>query len=556
MPRLSWLTSILLPLAVLVLLTALFLHHRDRPQRVERAALTKTLLIGNGTDIESLDPHLVTGQPEHHVITTLFEGLVSPDPENPDADAPGVAASWTSDDFQTWTFHLRPEARWSDGTPITSADFLYAWKRILSPELGSYYAEMLYLLKGAKAFHQGDTDDFNTVGCTAVDDHTLTVVLEGPAPYFPGMLKHYTWFPVPKHTIESYGSSTQRDNPWARPGRLVGNGPFQLATWRINHYIAVEKNPNYWDAKAVPLNAIHFFPIDNPESEERVFLNGQLHVTASVPLSKIPRYREQRPSYFHQALELTTEFYRFNTTRPPLDNRAVRSALSLAIDRTALVEQVIRSGHQPATGLTPPGTHPDYPPVDLVRFDPEKARALLAEAGFPEGKGFRKIEILTNSSPTARTVAEFFQESWKKHLGIEVGILQQEWQVYLDSQQRLDFDISRAGWVGDYTDPFTFLGIFRSGDGNNNTGWGNPLYDQWLAEATLETDTAQRLKLMRKAETLLMEELPITPIFWRMESMLLRPEVLGWKHSVISHRSYKTLDLAPHQPLPTVSEVP
>jgi oligopeptide transport system substrate-binding protein len=532
-------------LAALCLAAVLALHHlrQQRPQRVTIATENRTLLIGNGTDIESLDPHLVTGQPEHHVITTVFEGLVAPGADDPDSDAPGVATSWSSPDFQTWTFQLRPDALWSDGTPITSADFLYAFQRILSPELGSYYAEMLHLMKGAAAFNRGDTTDFTTVGVRAPDPHTLIITLEGPAPFFPGMLKHYTWFPVPRHVIERFGSMTTRDTPWARPGNIVSNGPFLLKDWRINHFISVEKNPRYWDANATRLQAIHFFPIDNPESEERLFLDGQLHITNTVPLSKIPLYRQNKPSFFQQNPELACEFYRINTTRPPFDQPKVRQAFALAIDRVALVDQVIRSGHLPATGLTPPGAHPDYPPLDVLRFDPTAARKLLAEAGFPDGKGFRKIEILTNSSGTAKTVAEFFQESWKKHLGIDVSILQQEWQVYLASQQSLNFDISRAGWVGDYTDPFTFLSIWRTGDGNNNTGWGDATYDTLIQTATREPDTARRMATMRQAETLLLDAMPIIPIFWRMNSALIRPEVQNWQHSGISHRCYKAIGL-------------
>ena len=540
-----WVLRVILPA---LLLGGLFLLHQQRqqrPSRVARATDQRTLLIGNGTDIESLDPHLVTGQPEHWVITSLFEGLVAPAADNPDAEAPGVAESWSSPDFQTWTFKLRPDAQWSDGTPITSADFLYSYQRILSPELGSHYAEMLHLMKGAAAFHRGETTDFSTVGVRAPDPLTLVITLEGPAPYFPGMLKHYTWFPVPRHAIERFGGMTTRDTPWARPGHLVCNGPFVLDDWRINQLIAVVKNPRYWDAAHTRLDAIHFFPIDNPESEERAFLDGQLHLTYTVPMAKIPGYRTERPPYFEQSPELACEFYRFNTTRPPFDRPAVRQAFSLAIDRVALVEQVIRNGHLPATGLTPPGAHPDYPPLQMTRFDPEAARALLAEAGFPGGKGLKKLEILTNTSSTARTIAEYFQESWKKHLGIEVGILQQEWQVYIHSQQQLEYDIARAGWVGDYADPNTFLSIWRAGDGNNNTGWSSPRYDELMLAATREPDVPRRMALMREAETLLLTEQPIFPIFWRMNSFLKRPELKHWHHSVISHRCYKAIEVVP-----------
>jgi oligopeptide transport system substrate-binding protein len=220
------------------------------------------------------------------------------------------------------------------------------------------------------------------------------------------------------------------------------------------------------------------------------------------------------------------------------------------LDRDALVSKIIRSGHRPATGLTPAGAHPQYEALQRLRFAPHEARRLLAEAGFPEGKGFRKIEILTNSNPDAKTVAEFFQESWRRHLGLDVSILQQEWQVYLDSQRKMNYDVARAGWVGDYMDPFTFLGIFRSFDGNNNTGWANLRYDELMLQSTRETDVAKRLTLLREGEELLLDEMPIMPIFWRMNSHLERLEVQNWKSSMISHRCYKAISLGPYQPLP------
>jgi oligopeptide transport system substrate-binding protein len=243
------------------------------------------------------------------------------------------------------------------------------------------------------------------------------------------------------------------------------------------------------------------------------------------------------------------EFYKVNTKREALNNPKVRHALSLALDRETLLNSVIRSGHLPATGFVPPGSHPQYEAAKRLTFDPAEARRLLAEAGFPGGKGFKTIEILTNTSGTAKTVAEFFQESWRKHLGIEVSILQQEWQVYLDSMRKLNYDIARAGWVGDYSDPFTFLGCFRSTDGNNNTGWANPRYDEVLLASTREKDVPARMKLLHESEDLFLDELPAIPIFWRMLSHLERPELQNWKPSVLSHRCYKAIGLSPYQPL-------
>jgi oligopeptide transport system substrate-binding protein len=542
--------------AVLVLLAlgVVWFDHvrKSRPSRVELADKNGILLVGNATEIESLDPHLATGQPEHWVITSLFEGLVAPAADDPDKEAPGVALSWETQDSTRWLFKLRPEARWSDGVPITAEDFVYSWKRILSPELAADYGQMLHLLKGGQAYNEGKNKDFSTVGVKALDKYTLEVTLDGPAPYFPGMLKHYAWFPVPRHVIEKFGPSTRRDSPWARPGNLVCNGPFTLKDWRINHFISVQRNPQYWDADVVKLNEIHFFPLDNYETEERVFLDNQLHATYTVPLAKVPIYREKQPPvpYFKQSMELSVEYYKCNTRRAPMNDPRVRQALSLALDRDALLNQVLRTGHLAATGLVPPGANPQYEVAKRLTFNPQEARRLLAEAGYPEGRGFKKIEILTNTSATAKTAAEFFQECWKKHLGIEVGILQQEWQVYLDSMRKYEYDIARAGWVGDYTDPFTFLGCFRSTDGNNNTGWAIPRYDEVLLASTREQDAPTRMKMLHECENLFLDDLPAIPVYWRMLSQLERPELLNWKHSVLSHRCYKAVSLGPYQPLP------
>ncbi len=515
-----------------------------RPKRVEVAGRNKILLLGNGTDIETLDPHMATGVPEHHIITALFEGLVAPDADDPDKDAPGVAEKWESPDFVTWTFHLRHNAKWSDGTPLTALDFIYAYKRLLSPKLLADYAEMLHIIRGAAAFNKGQNPDFSQVGVTAADNYTLIITLDGPAPYFPSMLKHYAWFPVPRHAIERYGAMDQPDVSWARPGKIVSNGPFQLKEWVINHYIAVTKNPQYWDSGMVKLKEIHFFPTADSNTEERQYKGGQLHVTDTVPLDKIPFYRETKPPDFYQSPELSTEFYRCNVTKPPLNDARVRRALALALDREEMVTKILRGGQQPATGMTPPLAGDGYEVLHVVKFDLVEARRLLAEAGFKDGKGFPKFDILTNNKGNSRTVAEYFQEAWRKNLGIEIGVRQQEWQVYLDSMRKGDYTLCRAGWTGDYPDPFTFLSIWRSFDGNNYTGWKNAKYDELMAASTHERDSAKRREILRAGEEILLDEMPAIPMNWRQQFELRRPEVLNWHRSVISHRCYKALDLA------------
>ncbi len=521
-----------------------FDHSRkQRPPRYVAATRDKILLVGNGAEPETLDPDLAMGEPEHYVIAAINEGLVAPLPDNPDGDGPGAAASWENKDFTVWTFHLQPKGRWSDGRPVTAHDFAYAYQRILSPELAADYGQMLYLLKGAEDFNTGKVKDFSQVGVKVIDDLTLELTLTGPAPYFPGMLKHYSWFAVPRHVIEKYGTMTQRETGWTKPGRCVGNGPFQLESQHFTYVLTVNRNPYYWDAATVKLNGIHFFPIVSDGTEERAFEDGQLHMTYVVPMQRIPYYRDHEPAVYREDPQLACYFYRVNVTKPPFDNKLVRKALALAIDRESLIRNVLRAGQKPATALVPSSCSAGYDPPQVAKFDPAEARRLLAEAGYPDGKGFPKFDILINTLESHRTVAEAIQEMWRKYLNIPAGILNQDWQVYLDSQRKLQYSVCRAGWVGDYADPMTFLATMRKTDGNNNTGWGNPHYDELVAKSALEVDPKNRFAILHEAETLMLDEMPVLPIYWYVHSYLQRPDLKNHKPSVLEHRCYKALDL-------------
>lgn len=535
-----------LVLAAVVAGIAWFHHVRThRPTRVEAASRAGILLIGNGTEPSTLDPHLATGQPEHHIFHAIFEGLVAPAKDNPDADGPGAAASWTHEKFTVWTFQLQPNGCWSDGTPLTAEDFVYAYRRILDPKLAAEYGTMLSPLANAEAYRTGQITDFSQVGVKALDPLTLQLTLSGPAPYLPSMLKHYAWFPLPRHAVEKFGSMTDRNTRWTRPGNLVGNGPFMLKSWLISQSIETVRNPHYWDAATVRLNGITFIPIVSDTTEERAFLDGQLHVTNTVPLASVPGYRKNRPAFYREEPFLSTYFYRINTTRKPFDNPLVRRALALAVDRESLVRNVLRGGQKPATGITPPGCGIGYQPPEVMRFDPAEARRLLAQAGYPDGRGFPPFNILINTMESHTTIAEAIQAMWKKNLRIPAGVLNQDWGVYLESQRKLDYDICRAGWVGDYLDPSTFLALWRTGDGNNNTGWGSAEYDRMLDRSFTEGDSAQRLALLHDMEKLMLEQTPIIPLYWYVRSTLVRPEVKNLLPSLLEHRCYKVVELRP-----------
>ena len=534
---------------ILFALAGLFWFHTERqhrPTRIEGATKSKTLILGNGSEPETLDLHLATGQPEHHLFTALFEGLVAPQPDNPDANGPGAAASWEhSPDFVTWTFHLQPNGKWSDGTPVTAADFAYSYERELTPALASDYASMLHPLLNAEAFNKGEITDFSKVGVRVIDDHTLQLTLKGPTPFLPSMLKHYSWFPVPRHAIERFGKMTDRDTKWTRPGNMVSNGPFKLKEWRFTHSITVGRNPHYWDAAAVKLNELIFLPIQNAGTEDRAFNDGQIHVTNTIPLDKTPVYRDTRPAEYHEDPLLSVYFYRCNVTRKPFDDKRVRKALALAIDRESLIKNVLRAGQKPALGFTPPGCGEGYQTPMVLKFDPVEARRLLAEAGFPDGKGFPKFDILINTMEAHRTIAEAVMAMWRENLKLPVTVLNQDWSVYLKSQRDLDYTVCRAGWVGDYLDPFTFLSIWQKGDGNNNTGWHQPRYDELMAKSCLEADPVKRMAMLREAEELLLDEVPILPIYWYVHSYMMKPSVKGMLPSLLEHRCYKAVDLVP-----------
>ena len=335
----------------------------QRGSSVEAGNRDQIIHLGNLSEPTDLDPHTITSHQDFGIVMALFEGLAQYDPKTSEP-IPAAAERWeTSADGLTWTFHLRRDARWSNGAPVTAGDFLASFRRVLTPALGADYASMLYLVQGAEAYHKGQHTDFAQVGVAALDDRTLRLRLEHPAPHFLSLLSHPVWYPVHLPALEKAGSAYQRGNRWTRPETIVGNGPFVLREWRQGKVIIVEKSPTYWDAATVRLAAIHFYPSDSVEAGERAFRSGQLHLTEALPVSKVDSYRRDPGGALRISPFLDTYFYRLNVTRPLLNDRNVRRALSLAIDRTAIVEQITRGGQLPAFSFTPPGTAGYTPPV-------------------------------------------------------------------------------------------------------------------------------------------------------------------------------------------------
>jgi len=515
----------------------------ESESRVESGNREGVFHFGNHAEPQGLDPHIVTGIPEHHILTALFEGLVLKNPYTLDIE-PGVAKAWDiSDDGLTYTFQLRDNASWSNGDAITAEDFRWSWQRALSPILGSEYSYMYYPIENAEAYNTGRMADFSQVGVSVLDDHTLQVKLHSPTPYFLQLLDHYSMFPVHRATLESFGADSDRLTAWAQEGNTVTNGAFVLTEWQINSHVRVEKNRSYWDAEEVDLNAIVFYPTENLVTEERMFRDGQLHRTAEIPLDKIITYQQEQPEVTRIAPWIGSYFYMFNTNRAPMDDVRVREALAMAIDRALIAETVTQGLYTSSTALVPPGTL-GYQPPQLFTFDREKAAELLTQAGYPNGEGFPAFDLLYNTNEDHRKIAVAIQQMWMKNLNITVNLVNQEWKVYLDAQNNMNYDMARRGWIGDYVDPYTFLGMYITDGGNNKTGFSNARYDEIiLHEAPAELDKDKRFALYHEAETILLENMAILPIFTYQFKHLYQTSVKGMPDNIMDYYNYKYVSL-------------
>jgi oligopeptide transport system substrate-binding protein len=517
---------------------------------VEIADRENILLVSSGGDPSSLDPQLIQTLNDSHITMALYEGLTIPDPVTLEP-RPGVAQSWDYDDKTlTWTFHLRPEAKWSNGDPVTAHDFVFSFHRILTPELGVEYATMLYPIKNAKDFNEGKLKDFSKVGVKALDDHTLQIQLDHPTGYFLELCYHQTYLPVHPPTIMKFNGMTRRDSGWDKPATFVGNGPFVLTKYVLGEIVEVKKNPLYWNAAKIRLNGIRFYPIADVNAEERAFRNGALHITSTLPPPRISAYRDTHSPYLRIMPVYGNYFYTINTRKPALNDPRVRLALNLAIDRQALVDHVTRGGQVPAFTLTPASAL--YKPRAQIQENVAEAKRLLAEAGYPDGKGAPSIELLYNTSEAHRAVAEYLQETWKKNLGLDIHLANVAAPAWLDRRHNADFEIIRAGWYGDYLDPSTFLDLFRSDNDMEQSGWKNAKYDAFMDDAQKETDQAKRMEDFQQAEAILLAEAPFIPLYDYTTIILIRPEVRGYFNNLLDQHIYTDvyLDVKATEPEP------
>ncbi len=478
-------------------------------------------------------------QSHFRVLMALHEGLVGYDPQDLQP-IPGAAASWEiSPDGLAYTFHLRADARWSNGDAVTAQDFVFSARRILSPALGSPFRYYYDDVRGAKEYTAATAADFSTVGIRALDDRTLRIELAHPTPYFLFLLGNWSWYPVHRATVEKYGRFDQPFSDWSKPGRLVSNGPFTLADWKSGQAIIVKRNPLYWDAGRVRLSEIHFHSIENADTEERAHRSGQLHITENVPGSKLRDYAAQPASPLVVAPTFATYAYVFNVTRPPFDDVRVRRAFSFALDRESIVTSQVGSGIRPARSFVPPDAGYAYAGEAALRFDAAEARRLLAAAGYPDGRGFPPVELATNTSQLHREIAEIVQQLWQKNLGVHVSIATKDSKVFFQERIGKQYQLSRASWFGDYPDAFGFLTVYLSDGGQNTTGYANPVYDRLALSAARTLDEATRLARYREAETLLLSDVPILPLYHETSRHLV--------HAAVRGRFPNLFDIHPYQ---------
>jgi len=526
---------------MLVTVSFISISCKPRERAVDSGIKTQTLHMANGSEPQSLDPHIITGIPEDQIVRNIFEGLVVLDPDTT-KPAPGSAERWeVLDGGKQFRFHLRKSLKWSNGDQITAHDFHYSMNRVLSPAIANPYIVFFDGITNATAYHEGLVTDFEQVGVKVIDDYTLDILMDEPSPV---ILTHMTgqyFYPVHKSTIEKFGVMDERSTPWFRPENIVSNGAFALKEWITNTHVMVEPNPHYWDTDTVKLKRIYFHAIESFDTQYRAFENGQVHVAHYLPQHVIMKLEKERPPEYISHTYLGTYFYSFNTKKPPLDNPKVRRALSLSIDRELIVKQVAQGGQVAAYSFVPPGAN-GYEPDYQFEENLEEAKRLLAEAGYPNGEGFPLMSVLFNTSENHRRIAEAIQQMWKNGLGIDIELQNMEWKVYLETRDRGDFEIARAAWVGG-TDYAGYLDILVENSGNNDSKWSNAVFDELYKKSQTVMDPKLRIKTIQQAESIMLKQMPIAPIYFYTVNYLVDTRVKGWDTNPVDRRFLKDVYL-------------
>ncbi len=492
------------------------------------------LRISQRNEPADLDPATASLPDELFIIRALSEGLVTPAPDN-GAPEPAAAESWeVSADGLTYTFHLRSNAQWSNGAPVTAADFVASYRRVLTPATAAPKAPLFFMVKNARAFATGQLNDFSAVGFWAPSPLTLVVTLERPMPQFLRYVASGPWIPVNPRIVTALGRH------WTRPGNFVGNGAFTLEEWRPQQRIVVRKNPSYHAADHIHLDEIQFIAFDSGDTEERAFRSGQLDITMAIPFAKLETYWTERPDEAHRAPLAETRYLTFNTLRAPLNDIRVRRALSLALDRARLAEKVVRAGQEPAFRMVPPVLRgADDHDSHLLGGGEENiatARELLAAAGFPNGRGFPRLEL--SGWTIGPPVTEAIQEMWKKELGIDVKLLTREAKVHVAALRAGLYDIGFITAIPDVPDAINLLDDFTTGSPGNYPHWSDARYDELMAAAAQAPEAAEQAARLRDAEARLLEQCPVAPLYFNTTNWLMRANVQGWHQDAFWTRFY------------------
>lgn len=473
----------------------------------------------------SLDPVKAVGLPEIQVIRDLFEGLVN---QNEKGELePGVATKWQSNDNRTWTFTLRDNARWSDGTPVTAQDFVYSWQRLVDPKNTSPFAWFAALagINNAQAIIDGKMPA-DKLGVTAVDAKTLRIQLDKPVPYFPNLTANFSLYPVPKAVVEKFG------NEWTKPGNLVGNGAYTLQDRIVNEKLVAVQNKNYWDNGKTVITKVTFIPINQESSATKRYLAGDIDITESFPKNLYQKLLKDIPGQVYTPPQLGTYYYAFNTQKGPTADPRVRLALSMTIDRHIMAEKVLGTGEKPAWRFTPDvtaGFKPETSPFEQMTQEEAnvQAKTLLQAAGYGPTKPL-KLTLLYNTSENHQKIAIAVASMWKKNLGVDVKLQNQEWKTYIDSRNTGNFDVIRASWVGDYNEPSTFLSLLTASHSGNISRFNSPEYDKILQQASQENTDAARNKDYNMAEKIIQQQAPIAPIYQYTNGRLIKPWLKGY----------------------------
>lgn len=490
-----------------------------------KLAKVQELVRGNGSEVESLDPQKVSGVPESNIIRDLLEGLA-----NQDANGnlvPGVAESWETKDNKTWTFHLRKNAKWSNGDPVVAGDFVYSWRRLADPKTASPYASYVEMasMANAKDIIEGKKSP-DTLGVEAVDDYTLKVTLDNPVPYFIAMTVHTSMKSVNHKVLEKLGEK------WTSPDNYVSNGAYKLNKWVVNERIELVRNEQYWDNEHTILNKVTYLPIEDQVSDMNRFLAGEVDITYEMPNEHFKRLEKDHPEDVKVTPYLYSYYYEFNTKKAPFDNLKVREALSYAVDRDVIAKFVVGKGETPAYNFTPLATNglkvdmPDYSKL-TQKERVAKAKELLKEAGYGPDPPL-KFNLLYNTSENHKKIAVAIASMWKKSLGVTAVLENQEWKTYLDNKRQGNFEVSRAGWCGDYNEASTFLGIMRTGNSQNYPKYSSAAYDKDLDNALEATSSEQRSDAYKDAELQLAKDMPIIPLYHYVNARLVNPKLGGY----------------------------